>query len=235
MSAKSDDLFNDVVDQRYEHRRHEMNVALRWTAVLTFGFILVTLDVINQGLLFKFDKYVAELDRPKLTGFSNFLVLRIDDLGLRWFTASILLITAALISRRFKSWRPLNLSFLSLVFLNVFVGAAKIGFGRCKARENFDVCMFTDGMAYPSGHISNALVTWGLFAYIIFRYTHRAPFEGLKLYWLVAVLTFAVGTASLIRNTHWFTDLLGGMFIGGAILVLVVAIDRFIPSTRQPS
>jgi len=195
----------------------------------------VTLDVINQGLLYKFDRYVAEIDRPKLTGLTNFIVLRIDDLGLRWVTASILLITATLISRRFKSWRPLNLSFLSLVFLNVFVGAAKIGFGRCKARENFDVCMFTNGMAYPSGHISNALVTWGLFSYIIFRYTHRAPFEGLKLYWLVAVLTLAVGSASLIRNTHWFTDLLGGMFIGGAILVLVVAIDRFIPSKRQPS
>ena len=235
MTTKSDDLFDDVVDQRYEHRRHEMNVALRWTAVLTFGFVLVTLDVINQGLLYKFDQYVAEIERPKLTGFTNFVVLRIDDLGLRWVTASILLITATLISRRFKSWRPLNLSILSLVFLNVFVGAAKIGFGRCKARENFDVCMFTDGMAYPSGHISNALVTWGLFAYIIFRYTHRAPFEGLKLYWLVAVLTIAVGSASLIRNTHWFTDLLGGMFIGGAILVLVVAIDRFIPSKRQPS
>jgi len=235
MTTKSDDLFDDVVDQRYEHRRHEMNVALRWSAVLTFGFVLVTLDVINQGLLYKFDQYVAEIDRPKLTGLTNFIVLRIDDLGLRWVTASILLITATLISRRFRSWRPLNLSFLSLVFLNVFVGAAKIGFGRCKARENFDVCMFTDGMAYPSGHISNALVTWGLFAYIIFRYTHRAPFEGLKLYWLVAVLTIAVGSASLIRNTHWFTDLLGGMFIGGAILVLVVAIDRFIPSKRQPS
>jgi len=235
MSTKSNDVFDDVVDQRYENRRHEMNVALRWTAVLTFGFVLVTLDVINQGLLYKFDQYLAELERPKLNGFTNFFILRVDDLGLRWFTASILLVTAALISRRFKSWRPLNLSFLSLVFLNFFVGAAKIGFGRCKAKENFEVCMFTNGMAYPSGHISNALVTWGLFAYIIFRYTHRAPFEGLKLYWLVAVVTLAVGTASLIRNTHWFTDLLGGMFIGGAILVLVVAIDRFIPSKRQPS
>jgi len=161
--------------------------------------------------------------------------LRIDDLGLRWVTATILLITAILISRRFKSWRPLNLSVLSLIFLNVFVGAAKIGFGRCKAKEDFDLCLFTDGMAYPSGHVSNALVTWGLFAYIIFRYTHRAPFEGLKLYWLVAVVTIAVAAVSLLRNTHWFTDLIGGMFLGGAILVLVVAIDRFIPSKRQPS
>lgn len=235
MSTKSDDRFDDVVDQRFEVRRHEMNVALRWTAALSFGFVVVTLDIINQGLLYQFDQFVADINRPKLTGLTNFIILRIDDLGLRWITATILLLTAALVSRRFKSWRPLNLSLLSLIFLNIFVGAAKIGFGRCKAREDFDICMFTDGMAYPSGHISNALVTWGLFAYIIFRYTHRAPFEGLKLYWLVAVATIAVGLVSLLRNTHWFTDLLGGMFIGGAILVLVVAIDRFIPSTRQPS
>ena len=235
MSTRSGDHFDEVVNVNIDHRRHEMNVALRWAAVLSCGFFLVTLDVINQGLLYRIDQYVAELKRPKLVGFSNFVILRIDDLGLRWFTVTVLLITATLISRRFKSWRPLNLSLISLLFLNVFVGAAKIGFGRCKARQDFDTCMFTDGMAYPSGHISNALVTWGLFAYIIFRYTHRAPFEGFKLYWLVAVVTIAVGFASLIRNTHWFTDLLGGMFIGGAILVLVVAIDRFIPSKRQPS
>ncbi len=234
MSTQAED-HSDVVDQRIEVRRHEMKVALRWAAVLSLGFVLVTLDVLNQGLLYQADQYFADLKRPKFEGFINFLILRIDDLGLRWITASILLITAALISRRFKSWRPLNLSFLSLVFLNVFVGAAKIGFGRCKAREDFDVCMFTEGMAYPSGHVSNALVTWGLFAYIIFRYTHRAPFEGLKLYWLVGVVTTAVAAVSLLRNTHWFTDLIGGMFIGGAILVLVVAIDRFIPSQRQPS
>ena len=227
--------FDDVVDQRQEVRRHEMKVALLWSAILTFGFVLVTLDILNQGLLYKVDQYFADLKRPKFEGFANFLILRIDDLGLRWITAVILLITATLISRRFKSWRPLNLSILSLIFLNLFVGAAKIGFGRCKAKEDFEVCMFTDGMAYPSGHISNALVTWGLFAYIIFRYTHRAPFEGLKLYWWVAVVTIAIGVVSLLRNTHWFTDLLGGMFLGGAILVLVVAIDRFIPSKRQPS
>jgi len=227
--------FDDVVDQKIEVRRHEMKMALRWSAALTLGFVLVTLDVLNQGLLYRIDQYLADIERPRFSGLTNFLILRIDDLGLRWITAVVLLITAALISRRFKSWRPLNLSILSLIFLNVFVGAAKIGFGRCKAKEDFDVCMFTDGMAYPSGHISNALVTWGLFAYIIFRYTHRAPFEGLKLYWLVAVITIAVGVVSLLRNTHWFTDLIGGMFIGGAILVLVVAIDRFIPSKRQPS
>lgn len=227
--------FDDVVDQRLEVRRHEMAVALRWSAGLFVAFVLVTLDVLFEGLLWRVDQFIAEIDRPKLSGFTEFLILRIDDLGLRWVTATILVIAAVLIGRRFKSWRPLNLSILSLLFLNLFVGAAKIGFGRCKAREDFDICMFTGGMAYPSGHTANALVTWGLFAYIIFRYTHRDPFEGLRLYWLVGVITVAVCMASLIRNTHWFTDLIGGMFLGGAILVLVVAVDRFIPSDKQPS
>ncbi|MBM3721953.1 MAG: phosphatase PAP2 family protein [Actinobacteria bacterium] len=212
-----------------------MAVALRWAIALFAAFILVTLDVIYEGALWRVDQFFADLDRPKLDGINEFVVLRLDDLGLRWVTALILLIIATLIGRRFKSWRPLNLSILSLISLNLFVGAAKIGFGRCKAKEDFDICMFTDGMAYPSGHTANALVTWGLFAYIIFRYTHRAPFEGLRLYWLVGVITVLVCFASLIRNTHWFTDLLGGIFLGGAILVLVVAIDRFIPSEKQPS
>jgi len=39
----------------------------------------------------------------------------------------------------------------------------------------------------------------------------------------------------LIRNTHWFSDLLGGVFLGGAILVLLVALDRGWASERQPS
>jgi membrane-associated phospholipid phosphatase len=212
-----------------------MKSALRWSGALFVGFILVTLDIYFEGLLWRIDQYFADIKRPVFSGFTNFIILRIDDLGLRWVTASILLIMAIMVSRRFKSWRPLNLSILSLIFLNLFVGAAKIGFGRCKAREDFDLCMFSGGMAYPSGHIANALVTWGLFAYIIFRYTHRAPFEGLRLYWLVALISISVGVVSLLRNTHWFTDLIGGMFLGGSILILIVAIDRFIPSKRQPS
>jgi len=226
---------DDVVDQRIEIRRAQMKSALRWSGALFVGFILVTLDIYFEGLLWRIDQYFADIKRPVFSGFTNFIILRIDDLGLRWVTASILLIMAIMVSRRFKSWRPLNLSILSLIFLNLFVGAAKIGFGRCKAREDFDLCMFSGGMAYPSGHIANALVTWGLFAYIIFRYTHRAPFEGLRLYWLVALISISVGIVSLLRNTHWFTDLIGGMFLGGSILILVVAIDRFIPSKRQPS
>ncbi|NCW93312.1 MAG: phosphatase PAP2 family protein [Actinobacteria bacterium] len=209
-----------------------MNVALRWAAVLTFGFILVTLDILNQGMLYRFDQYVADIKRPKLEGFSNFLILRIDDLGLRWFTATILLVTAALISRRFKSWRPLNLSVLAVLALNLVVGLAKLGVGRTKPRLNVDL-VYAGGLSYPSGHASNAILTWGVLAYILYRYSHPDAWHPRAMGMLAGAFTLGVCLVSAFRNTHWLSDLLGGLFIGGALLVMVIAVDRFVPSQKQ--
>jgi uncharacterized membrane protein YidH (DUF202 family) len=51
----------------------------------------------------------------------------------------------------------------------------------------------------------------------------------------VAAGVFSVGVCvvSAFRNTHWISDLLGGLFIGGALLVMVIAADRFVPSQKQ--
>ena len=201
---------------------------------MLFGFLLITHQVIINGPLVHLDAMIANADRPKLgNGLNNFLMV-IDDLGLRGVTAPILLISAFLISRRFKSFRPLNLSILSLVALNLVVGLAKLGFGRTKPRLNVDLLHF-GGLSYPSGHAANALLTWGLLSYLIFRYTHKEPFEGMRLTWLVVLITTSVCVVSLFRNTHWLTDLIGGLFIGGALLVAVIAVDRFVPSQKQPS
>jgi membrane-associated phospholipid phosphatase len=118
--------------------------------------------------------------------------------------------------------------------LNLVVGASKIGFGRTKPRLKIDE-LFADGMSYPSGHSSNALLTWGLMAYLVYRYTHREPFEGLRLTWGVVIISLSVCAASILRDTHWVSDLLGGLFVGGALLVFVIAIDRAWPSKKQPS
>ena len=219
---------------KVEARRAEMYRALKWSVALLCGFLLVTHQVIINGPLVHLDAIIANAHRPRLSdGLNNFLMF-IDDLGLRGVTATVLLISAFLISRRFKSFRPLNLSILSLVSLNVVVGLAKLGFGRTKPRLNVDLLHF-GGLSYPSGHAANALLTWGLLSYLIFRYTHKEPFEGMRLTWLVVVITSSVCVVSLFRNTHWLSDLIGGLFIGGALLVAIIAVDRFVPSQKQPS
>jgi len=163
------------------------------------------------------------------------LLLALDDLGLRSLTATCLLVTAVLITYKYKSWRPINFSLAALLLLNGVVGVAKIVFGRTKPRLNVDIYHSGIVGSYPSGHSSNALLTWGALAYLIYRYTAFGAKRSFALFSLVGLVTTTVCLVSLIRNTHWFSDLIGGAFLGGSILVFLIAADRAWPSERQPS
>ena len=222
------------IEQIPSRRRLEMIKAIKISAALFIGYVLVTLSVVLDTPVRAFDQFVHKIDMPDYPWILEFTVRRIDDLGLRGLTATILIILAIIIGRRFQSWRPFNLSILAILLLNLVVGASKIGFGRTKPRLKIDE-LFADGMSYPSGHSSNALLTWGLMAYLIYRYSHREPFEGFKLSWGVAIISLSVCAASILRDTHWVSDLVGGLFVGGALLVFVIAIDRAWPSKKQPS
>ena len=211
-----------------------MTRAFRWSAALFIGFLLVTHQVVINGPLIEIDKWIHDLDRPKYEGISGFVIRRLDDLGLRSVTATALLIAAFYIARRFKTWRPLNLAILSLISLNLVVGFFKFWLGRTKPKVGIDLLHF-GGMSYPSGHASNALLTWGVLAYLIYRYAHVDRYRGRLASAGVATISLTVCIVSLVRDTHWFSDLLGGLFVGGALLVLVIAIDRYWPSNSQLS
>ena len=219
-----------------EKRRKQKNSAVKLTILFTSIYVLITQQVLANSWIRRLDESIY--DRSFLLLELNktpTLVMLVDDLGLRSITAIALLVTATLISRRFKSWRPINLSLLSLLLLNLIVGASKLLFGRTKPSTGFDLVFTDSGLSYPSGHAANAVLTWGMLAYLIFRYSHKEPFEGMRLTWFVSIVTIGVCLASLYRNTHWFSDLLGGLFIGSALLVAIIAIDRSITSDRQPS
>lgn len=219
-----------------EKRREQKNSALKLTALFLVIYAVITQQVLANTWIRRLDEWIYNRDFLLITpGKTPTLVMLVDDLGLRSVTAIFLIITAILIGRRFKSWRPINLSILALLLLNLTVGASKLLFGRTKPHSGFDLVFTDSGLSYPSGHAANAVLTWGIIAYLIFRYSHKEPFEGMRLTWFVSILTIGVCLASLYRNTHWFSDLLGGLFIGSALLVLIIAIDRSIKSDRQPS
>ena len=219
-----------------ERRRKQKNSAFKLTILFIGIYALITQQVLANSWIRRLDEWIYERDILLVTpGKTPTIVILMDDLGLRGITSAILLITAILISRRFESWRPINLSLLALFLLNLTVGASKLLFGRTKPSTGFDLFFTDSGLSYPSGHAANAVLSWGMIAYLIFRYSHKEPFEGLRLTWFVSIISSLVCLASLYRNTHWFSDLLGGLFIGSALLVAVIAIDRSITSDRQPS
>ena len=213
-------------------RRKQMDRALRWSLLLFTGFLLVTQQVLTFGPLVEYDKKINSDPKPQFEGFAGFLLRRLDDLGLRGLTASVLIIAASFIAYKFKTWRPLNLAFLSLILLNLVVGTFKLFLGRTKPRDGFDL-LHAGGMSYPSGHASNAVLSWGILAYLIYRYAKVDRYQGRLASAGVAAISLTVCVVSLIRHTHWFTDLLGGLFVGSALLVAVIAVDRYVPSKSQ--
>ncbi len=208
--------------------------AIRWSTLLFLGFIVVTQQVITNGPLIALDARIANAGRVDFPSWIDFILMRIDDLGLRGLTATSLMIAAVYISRRFKTWRPLNLAILSIIALNLAVGLAKLLIGRTKPQLNVDL-IYAGGLSYPSGHASNAILSWGVLAYLIYRYAHVDRYRGRLASAGVALISMSVCFVSLFRNTHWLSDLVGGLFIGAALLVMVIAIDRFVASNSQLS
>ena len=208
--------------------------AVRWSTLFFVGFIVVTQQVITNGPLIALDARIANANRTDFPSWIDFVLMRIDDLGLRGLTATALMIAAIYIARRFKTWRPLNLAILSLIALNLTVGLAKLLIGRTKPTLNVDL-IYAGGLSYPSGHASNALLSWGVLAYLIYRYAHVDRYRGRLASTGVALISLSVCVVSLFRNTHWLSDLVGGLFIGAALLVMVIAVDRFVPSNSQRS
>ena len=215
-------------------RRKQMIRAVKWSSLFFVGFIVVTQQVITNGPLIALDARIANAKRIDFAPWIDFILMRIDDLGLRGLTATALLVAAIYIARRFKTWRPLNLAILSIIVLNLIVGLAKLLIGRTKPLLNVDL-IYAGGLSYPSGHASNAILSWGVLAYLIYRYAHVDRYRGRLASAGVALISVSVCVVSLIRNTHWLSDLVGGLFIGAALLVMVIAIDRFVTSNSQLS
>ncbi len=213
-------------------RRRQMDRALRWSLLLFVGFLVVTQQVLTNGPLVAYDKEINSQPKPQFEGLAGFILRRLDDLGLRGLTATVLLIAASFIAYKFQTWRPLNLAMISLLSLNLVVGTFKLILGRTKPRDGFDL-LHAGGMSYPSGHASNAVLSWGILAYLIYRYAKVDRYQGRLATTGVVLISLTVCVVSLIRHTHWFSDLLGGLFVGSALLVAVIAIDRYVPSKSQ--
>ena len=220
------------MDKLVQTRKRQMDRALRWSLLLFVGSLLVTQQVLTNGPLVAYDKEINSQSKPQFEGLAGFILRRLDDLGLRSLTATILLIAASFIAYKFKTWRPLNLAMISLLSLNLVVGTFKIVLGRTKPRDGFDL-LHAGGMSYPSGHASNAVLSWGILAYLIYRYAKIDRYQGRLASAGVVLISLTVCVVSLIRHTHWFTDLLGGLFVGSALLVAVIAIDRYVTSKSQ--
>ncbi|MBX9398584.1 phosphatase PAP2 family protein [Streptomyces sp. TRM72054] len=189
-------------------------------ATLAF-YLTIVLAVVTTSWLVRFD-WQAMLFRPyqqwpEIHAFLDYWVV----LGQRGPTAVMVAAWLGWRSWRQHTLRPLLAFGAALLLLNVSVGAVKYGLGRSGPHYATEVGSnemwhwFQAGSdIFPSGHTANAVVTWGILAYLA-----TSPRARRWLSALSAVLSLSVGLTTVYLGTHWLSDVLLGWAAGLLILL----------------
>ncbi|WUN35664.1 phosphatase PAP2 family protein [Kitasatospora sp. NBC_00315] len=118
-------------------------------------------------------------------------------------------------AHRMHSLRPLLVMGTALLLLNVTVGTVKIVTGRLGPHYAHYVGsaeLFSGGTVFPSGHTANAVVTWGVLAYLATRWRRTGAV-------LAGVTACSIGLTTVYLGTHWVSDVLAGWAAGLLVLL----------------
>ncbi|MEU6868921.1 phosphatase PAP2 family protein [Streptomyces sp. NPDC046876] len=157
---------------------------------------------------------------PQVHAFLDYLVV----LGQRGPTAVMVAAWLGWRSWRQHTLRPLIALGVALLLLNITVGSVKLGLGRLGPHYATTIGsaeLFAGGDIFPSGHTANAVVTWGILAYLASTTVTRRVLSMVS-----AVVSLSVGATTVYLGTHWVSDVLLGWSAG---LLIMLALPWFEP------
>jgi membrane-associated phospholipid phosphatase len=192
----------------------------------------VTVDLLSRGWLEWMDLRVSEL--VSSWGIDRgtdwyWPVWAVTQLGGRGF---ILIVLAGLIG--YLCWTrrtlvPLLRVVLALALLTAVVYAIKLGTGRTAPGFPGSFFFHDDGASFPSGHVANAVLMWGVARWQAVEY--GLPIRVQQAFWWLSVVgPVATGVAMVSLDFHWVTDAVVGACLGILLLGVVHALDAAVLS-----
>jgi membrane-associated phospholipid phosphatase len=193
----------------------------------------VTADLLARGRLERMDLKVSEVVSSwglKNSPLSYWPVWAVTQFGGRGF---ILLVLAGLVG--FLTWRrrtllPLARVVLALALLTGVVYAFKYGMGR--TAPSYPGSFFhREGASFPSGHVANAVLMWGVARWQAVEFGLPAPLQ--RLFGVLSIVgPVLAGIAMVSLDFHWVTDAVVGGAVGLLLLGVVHALDATVLSRR---
>ena len=196
-------------------------------AVAAVVFVWVTADVLHQGPLTHVDAAVVRLvqwiDVPGSPRVKP-LVYAGTLFGARGVAAPGCGLFVLATGIWYRTPRPVVLFAVLATAITLVGYGLKYRIGRSAPEFGFDIVHSVSGTSYPSGHVPNALLLWGLAAWMAADY--RMPASLVRalavLRWVAPVFA---GGAMVLLDYHWLSDVIGGYAIGIVLLWALYGLD----------
>jgi membrane-associated phospholipid phosphatase len=198
----------------------------RWLlTVAALVTAVVTADLLSRGRLERLDLRVSEVVSSwGIQGSSAYWpVWAVTQLGGRGFILLVLAGVVGYLGWRYRTVVPLLRVLVALVLLTGVVYGFKYGAGR--TAPSYPGSFFhRDGASFPSGHVANAVLMWGVARWQVVEFGLPAPVQR-TIRWLSIVGPVATGAAMVSLDFHWATDAVVGAAVGILLLGAVHAVD----------
>jgi membrane-associated phospholipid phosphatase len=211
-----------------------------WWAVALAVVLLaaVIVDLLSGGVLERLDHRVSGVvGHWGLVGSGAYpAVWLLTQLGGR---VTILVVLAGLVGYlawRRRAWLPVVRVLLALGLLTLAVFVLKSGMGRTAPTYPGSYFFHSDGASFPSGHVANAVLMWGVARWQAVEY--RLPPRVQRVFWLLSVVGPVVtGAAMVSLDYHWLSDAVAGGCVGVILLGVVHALNAVVLSrwVRAPA
>lgn len=199
-------------------------------AALAVG-ALITADLLTGGVLERLDLRISHaIGGWGLRDSAAYpLVWAVTQLGGRATILGVLAILVGYLAWSRRTWVPLLRVLLALGTLTLGVYALKHGTGRTAPGHPDEVFFHIDGASFPSGHVANAVIMWGVARWLAVEYGLPGRVQR-AFWWLSVVGPVATGLSMVSLDFHWLTDAIVGGAVGIVLLGVVHRLDAVVLS-----
>ena len=134
---------------------------------------------------------------------------KVGSFGLIWLAIGLA------ISIAWRRWQPFVLVLIADGVADGLAGILKAAFGVHRPAETGDLLGVPHSRSFPSGHTATSFACATVIAYLVPR--AAAP---------AFLLAAAIAYSRLYVGVHWPTDVIGGVVLGVAIALLLLAVIR---------
>jgi undecaprenyl-diphosphatase len=187
---------------------------------------LVTADVLSRGWLERMDLRVSDvISSWELRDSAAFpFIWVVTQVGGRVAILAVLAVLVGYLAWRRHTLLPLVRVLIGLGLLTVVVYGIKHGTGRTAPGFPGAYFFHEDGESFPSGHVANAVLMWGIARWQAVEY--GLPLRVQRTFWALSIFgPLATGLAMVSLDFHWITDAVVGGAVGVLLLGVVHTLD----------